>query len=141
MVFKSLILSTLYSGLETMVTSPGEYIRMDVCILGFGQETHAVNGHIKNCHRCRQINPHSSGTRAMAVGGLVSVCDRTSHCSPGSRSTCAKQSVWLQGLHCCTVWQAPFYEPHSTTSDEKVMRAHETLGSAVLARHSRSQRG
>ena len=35
MVFKSLILSTLFCGLETMVMSPAEYQRLDVCILGF----------------------------------------------------------------------------------------------------------
>ena len=35
MVFKSLILSTLYSGLGTMVMSPAEYKWLDVCILGF----------------------------------------------------------------------------------------------------------
>ena len=34
-MFKSLILSTLESGLETMVVSLAEYKRLDVCILGF----------------------------------------------------------------------------------------------------------
>ena len=33
--FKSLIPGTLYSRLETMVMSPAEYKRLDVCILGF----------------------------------------------------------------------------------------------------------
>ena len=48
------------------------------------QETHAWSGHFKNSHRCRHKISHSFGTRAMAVGGLVSFCDSTSHCSPGS---------------------------------------------------------
>ena len=26
---------------------------------------------------------------------------------PWSSSTCAKQSAWLQGLHCGTVWEVP----------------------------------
>ena len=38
MVFKSLILSTLYIGLETMVVSPPEYKRLDVGILGFARK-------------------------------------------------------------------------------------------------------
>ena len=35
MVFQSLILSTLYSGLESMVKSSAEYKRLDVCLLAF----------------------------------------------------------------------------------------------------------
>ena len=35
MVFKSLILRTIYSGLKTMVMTPAGYKRLDVCILGF----------------------------------------------------------------------------------------------------------
>ena len=46
MVFKSLILSTLNSGLETKVMSPAEYKRFGCLHSWFCQETHAVNGHV-----------------------------------------------------------------------------------------------
>ena len=75
MVFKSLILSTLYNGLETMFMSPAEYKTTGRMHPWLCEETQERSGHFQDSHRCRHNKRHSVGTRALAVGGLVSFCD------------------------------------------------------------------
>ena len=82
--------------------SLAEYKRLDVCILGFVWKL--MRGAATSKTVTDAGTKYPLGTRAMAVDGLVSFCEYTSHCSPGSLSTCVKLIVWLQGLHCCTVW-------------------------------------
>ena len=64
MVFKSLILSTLKSGLETTVMSMAEYKRLNDCILGFLRKL------------MREAATSKTVTDAtMAVSWFVSFCD------------------------------------------------------------------